>query len=54
MSWVDIRCVIVFSIIIFLYRVLCIFSSPVHAYIRASGPHMNISFISNLVYRDRN
>jgi hypothetical protein len=60
-----IRYVLALSIIIFLQEVLCIFfpfctciysgiwpqMNPVHVYIRAFNPQMNISVLHNMVYR---
>jgi hypothetical protein len=46
-----IRYVLVFSIIVFLHRVLCIFPPPVYVYIQAFDPQINTSDIPNMVYR---
>jgi hypothetical protein len=47
-----IRYVLVFSIIVFLHRVLCIFPPPpVYVYIQAFDPQINTSAIPNMVYR---
>jgi hypothetical protein len=50
----SIRCVIGFSIIIFLQGFFVYSPPPVYVYIRASGPHMNTSVIPNMVYKAKN
>jgi hypothetical protein len=42
--------VLAFSIIVFLQGVLCIFSPPVHVYIRVLGPKINISANHNKIH----